>query len=205
MDHAEDLEAIAAVLAGDRDAYAVLVTRYQKPIFHLMFRMTGSYEDALDLAQETFIKAFENLHRFKKGKRFFPWLYTIGLNHSKNFLRTKKGDPIPLEEWDPGSDLDRSYSPQQEEVLCAQIDMRRLRSALDQLPFDYREAIVLRYHEELPMEEVAEALGITAGNARIRVFRGLRKLREILERGDHGRIEEKPSAAGLRLRFGAQP
>ena len=68
---ADDAEVISAVLEGEADAYSTLVLRYQQAVFNLMFRMTGSYEDATDLAQETFIKAYDQLHRFQKGKENF--------------------------------------------------------------------------------------------------------------------------------------
>jgi RNA polymerase sigma-70 factor (ECF subfamily) len=202
MDQADDRDVISSVLAGDTDAYAVLVERYQRPIFNLMLRMAGSREDAADLAQETFIKAFDQLHRFKEGKKFFPWLYTIGLNHSKNFLRSKRTELIPIEDVDSESGLD--YPGRQEDDLCARIDLKRLGRALDLLPLDHREAVVLRYHEELSVEEVAQALGITAGNARVRIFRGLKKLREILERDGHGRKEQGPAPLGVGLGLGCR-
>ena len=90
---ADDAQVIAAISDGDVNAYSTLVLRYQRAVFNLMFRMTGSYEDATDLTQETFIKAYDQLHRFQKGKKFFPWLYTIGLNHAKNFLSQQKNSP----------------------------------------------------------------------------------------------------------------
>lgn len=180
MDQWEDQRVISAVLDGETDAYAVLVKRYQKPIYNLMYRMTRSPEDASDLAQETFIKAFEQLHRFKEGSKFLPWLYTIGLNHSRNFLsRRKASKTVPLEECDPGSGLD--YPGQQEVGMCARLDYHHLRAALTELPTDYREAVVLRYHEECSMEDIASALRISLSGAKMRVHRGLKKLREILE------------------------
>lgn len=68
----DDSQLISAILEGDVNAYSTVVLRYQQAIFNLMFRMTGSYEDATDLAQETFIKAYEQLYRFQRGKKFFP-------------------------------------------------------------------------------------------------------------------------------------
>jgi RNA polymerase sigma-70 factor, ECF subfamily len=180
MEQEIDHQVVAAVLAGDTEAYAILVQRYQKPIYNMMYRMTGSCEDALDLAQETFIKAFEALHQFRQGSRFFPWLYSIGLNHSRNFLRRKKAQQtVCIDDCDVGSGLD--YPGQQEENLCALLDSQEIRNALDRLPVDYREALVLRYHEELSMEEIAAALEISLSGAKMRVHRGLGKLRKILE------------------------
>jgi RNA polymerase sigma-70 factor (ECF subfamily) len=189
MDHRSDQEAISAVLDGDPNAYAVLVERYQKPIFNLMYRMTCSCEDAADLAQETFIKAYEQLYRFREGERFFPWLYTIAINHSKNFLRRNKAAlNVPIDDCEPGSGLD--YPSQQEEKMCLRLDFQRLHKALDQLPFDHREALVLRYHEEIPVEEIAATLNLSESGVRMRVSRGLKKLREILFRDCHGNKEQ---------------
>lgn len=177
----DDAQAISAISKGDVNAYSILVLRYQKPVFNLMLRMTGSYEDATDLTQETFIKAYDQLYRFRKGKKFFPWLYTIGLNHARNFLRHKKLiNYVSLEgcEIDCGPD----YQGRQEDEICAKLDYEQLHAALDQLPSDYREAIVLRYHEGLSMENVAEALSLKLSAAKMRVHRGLTRLRDILEK-----------------------
>lgn len=179
MDQSDDQQVIAAVLDGNAEAYAVLVERYQKPIFNLMYRMTQSRADALDLAQDTFIKAYEQLHRFREGKKFFPWIYTIGLNRSKNFLREKKlKQTCSMEDFEPGSGLD--YPAQHEEVLCQRLDSQRVGRALHQLPMDYREALILRYQEDFSMEEIASTLGLSVSGAKMRVHRGLARLREVL-------------------------
>jgi RNA polymerase sigma-70 factor, ECF subfamily len=184
MDQASDHQVVFAVLAGDVDAYAALVQRYQKPIYNLMFRLTGSYADSLDLAQETFIKAYESLHRFRKGSRFFPWLYSIGLNHGRNFLRRNSIlQVVDLNDWEETSGLD--HPGQEEENLCVRLDAHEIHKALARIPVDYREAVVMRYHEELSMEEIATILQVSVSGAKMRVHRGLRKLREILEKGCH--------------------
>ena len=90
METSEEVDIIKSVLGGDRNSYVLLVDRYKTPIFNLAYRMTGSYEDASDLAQETFVKAFENLGRFDQEKKFFVWLYTIGLNLVRNHLKREQ-------------------------------------------------------------------------------------------------------------------
>ncbi|GLI35823.1 RNA polymerase sigma factor [Desulforhabdus amnigena] len=193
MNSSDDQEAISAVLAGDANAYAVLVERYQKPIFNLMYRMTGSHADALDLAQDTFIKAYEQLYRFEEGKKFFPWLYTIGLNRSKNFLRQRKvKQTYSIEDFDPGSGLD--HPSQQEDNLCDSLDSRLVQEAVQQLPVDYREAIILRYQEDFSMEDIAEALELSVSGAKMRVHRGIAKLREMLSDKRCGERNESQSA-----------
>lgn len=185
MEQPSDQEVVSAVLQGNVDAYAVLVKRYQKPIYNLMLRMTNSTADALDLAQETFIKAFEALDRFRKDSRFFPWLYSIGLNHSRNFLRRNKAHPkVDMDDREPGAAA--YYDADQKQSRCDRLDVMEIRDALSQLPVDYREAVLLRYREEFSMEEIAEALQISLSGAKMRVHRGLKKLREMLEKNGNG-------------------
>lgn len=182
MDREGEQEIISAVLSGKTEAYALLVARYQKPIYNLMVRMTGSLEDAADLTQDTFIKAFESLHRFQTGRKFFPWLYALGLNHSRNFLlkrKTSRERVVAIDDIETGSGLD--YPGQEEENQCVRLDLNRVRSALDRLPAEYREALILRYHQELPLEDVATALDVSLSAAKMRVHRGLKKLRAILD------------------------
>ena len=184
MDHLDDLKSISAVMGGNSNAYGALVQRYQKPIFNLMYRVTGSHEDAQDLAQETFIKAYEKLDQFRMGERFFPWLYTIGFNHARNFLR--RGKPVHTvsdQDCDEQSGLD--YPSQHEERMCSKIDFLRIYQALDRLPMDYREAVILHYHEGLSMEDIATALQLSLSGAKMRVHRGIRKLREMISEDNH--------------------
>jgi RNA polymerase sigma-70 factor (ECF subfamily) len=184
MDSSDDQQVIRAVMNGNVNAYSILVQQYQKPIFNLMYRVTGSYEDAKDLAQETFIKAYEKLDHFRMGARFFPWLYTIGYNHARNFVQ--RGKPFQQssdEDFENNSGLD--YPSQQEERVLAQIDFLRIYQALGQLPMDYREAVILHYHEGLSMVDIATALQLSVSGAKMRVHRGIKKLREIILGNDH--------------------
>jgi len=180
MDQLDDRQCICAVLSGEVNAYSAIVERYQKQIFNLLYRMTGSTADALDLSQEAFIKAYEQLHRFQQDKKFFPWLYSIAVNLAKNLLRSNRSraQRAGVDELEGCSNLD--YPQQQEEAMCNRLDNRLLYSAMLQLPPDYREAIVLRYQEGLSMEDIASALQISLSGAKMRVHRGLGKLREML-------------------------
>ena len=194
MEELEDQEAVAAILGGEVNAYASLVERYQRPVFNLMFRMTGSQEDARDLAQETFLKAYEKLEGFRSGNRFFPWLYAIGLNLARNFLRKNKlSRGLSRENWDQETGSD--YVTDEEQRLCSQLDSRRISLVLQKIPLDYREALILYYHEELSMEEVASALDLSVSGAKMRVHRGLKKVRDILFE-DHNERERVTSKMG---------
>ena len=179
MDHWDDQQVIAAILGGDVDAYGTLVRRYQKPIFNLMYRMTGSHADALDLSQETFIKAYDKLRLFKTDRKFFPWLYTIGLNHVRNFIRDSKSDPVSFSE-DFEEDAGFSMAYGMDDPLSVQIEAHHLEKALQRLPMEYREAVLLRYREEFSMEEIAEMLELSVSGAKMRVHRGLKKLRKMI-------------------------
>lgn len=180
MNLSDEQEIISAILGGNKDVYSVLVQRYQKPIFNLMYRVTRSYDDALDLAQETFIKAYENLNHFKRGARFFPWLYTIGFNHARNFKRRDRV-AVRLFSRDCEEEKIGLENPSQlEEQMCNQLDARHLDQALQRLPADYREAVLLHYREGLSMEDIAIALQLSNSGAKMRVHRGIKKLREII-------------------------
>jgi RNA polymerase sigma-70 factor, ECF subfamily len=164
------------ILSGNVNSYGLLVKRYQKPIYNLMLRMTGSEQDALDLAQETFVRAYEKLEKFDPSAPFFPWLYTMGLNLARDFLRRAKRSPVePYETEDSYStDID------QDDRLADQIDAQQVLEGLQTLPVDYREALLLRFHEGLSVSEVAYALGLSLSAAKMRIHRGLLRLRQLL-------------------------
>jgi len=189
MDPLSDQQIVTAVTDGDTEAYSVLVDRYQRPIFNLMYRMTRSHADAHDLAQETFIKAFEQLRRFNTDRRFFPWLYTIGLNHARNFLRKEKAMGVSFNGGDEEGYL-QDHPSGTEEAMCARLELKQVERALGQIPWDYREAIMLHFHEGFTMEEIASTLQLSVSGAKMRIHRGLEKLRGVIF-GDHHEREEK--------------
>ena len=90
MDQKADAEIVANVLKGDVQSYALLIEAYKGPVFNLAFRMTGSYSDADDLTQEIFIRAYQKLHQFDQDKKYFTWLYTLGINLIRNHLKKKQ-------------------------------------------------------------------------------------------------------------------
>ena len=183
MINSEENAIISSILAGDVDAFAVLVKRYQKPIFNLMLRITSCEEDAFDLTQATFIRAYEKLDRFKPSGRFFPWLYTIGMNLGRDFLRKRKTVGTKAEELYE-SQKSLSIESDQGESLINRLDAELVKEAIKELSLDYREAIILRFHEGMSMSEVALALGISVSGAKMRVHRGLLKLRTLLTAGE---------------------
>lgn len=164
------------ILSGDVNSYALLVKRYQKPIYNLMLRMTGSEQDAADLTQETFVRAYEKLERFDASASFFPWLYTMGLNLARDFLRRAKKSPIEFYE------LENSFSIEidQDDRFADRIEVQDVLEGLQKLPVEYREALLLRFHEGLSVTEVASALGLSLSAAKMRIHRGLSRVRQLL-------------------------
>jgi len=179
MDWKEQNEIITRVLGGDRSAYTQVVNRYKGPIFNLAFRMTGSYHDADDLTQETFLKAYVALGKFKGERKFFTWLYTISLNLIRNHLRGAKPAPEPLEALcssEPGSDFENP-----EGCAIRGEEFRLLDLCVRKLTPDVREAVVLRFHQGLSFEDIAEISGCSLSAAKMKVYRGLEKLRSLME------------------------
>jgi RNA polymerase sigma-70 factor (ECF subfamily) len=181
----DEQNCIDRVLRGEVNAFGTLVERYQKPIFNLMYRMVGSSDTAADLTQETFIRAYQKLERFHPGRRFFPWLYAIGLNLARDFVRKKPWDLERGFSVNPES-LSGCNSPgDQHDRMCESLEFLRLEKALDQLPVIYREALILRYHDEHSMRDIAAALNLSVSAAKMRVHRGLDMLREHYKGGTH--------------------
>jgi RNA polymerase sigma-70 factor (ECF subfamily) len=185
MDGKDEQRCIDRVLGGEVNAFGTLVVRYQKPIFNLMYRMVGSSDRAADLTQETFFKAYQKLDRFHPGKRFFPWLYAIGLNLARDFVRKNTRNPETRSTLNPESFSGCSSPGDQHDRMCESLEFLRLEKALDELPVIYREALILRYHDECSMGDIAAALNLSVSAAKMRVHRGLDMLREQYKGGTH--------------------
>ena len=185
MDNDEDQQIINRVLRGEANAFGTFVERYQKPIFNLMYRTVGSDDQAADLAQETFIRAYEKLEQFRPGKKFFPWLYAIGLNRARDFVRKNKARQKTHFYTERMTDPQEYHRHQ--ERLCDSLDFQKVEKALSMMPLTYREAIILRYHEELSIRDISAALQISVSAVKMRISRGLEMLRQILVGEDHER------------------
>jgi RNA polymerase sigma-70 factor (ECF subfamily) len=160
---------VQRVLDGDHDAFAAIVETYGKPVYNLMYRMTGNRNDADDLAQETFLRAFENLGRFDARRRFFPWLYTVALNVARNHCKRS-----PLALW---SNITVQACGNPESALQARCSRQQLQGCLNQLEPHEKEAVVLRYYQGLPFEEIAGILGISCSAVKMRVYRALKRIK----------------------------
>ena len=178
MDHDDEAQLIEDILDGEAEAYAVLVRRYQGPIYALMARMCKNREDASDLTQETFVVAYEKMHRFKTGSRFFSWLYAIGLNIGRDYLR-KRGH-IEVSSCDlPDGFIENLSSESSTDEVIGGIDACLILKAMDTLGIETREALMLRYQQGMPIKDISGVLGLSVSSVKMKISRGLEKLRVI--------------------------
>jgi len=176
MNKKQENEIIQSILNGDREKFALFVDKYKGPVYNLVYRLTGSSHDAEDLAQDTFIKAYKSLNSFKKKQKFFPWLYTIAMNLTRNHLKKKK--PLLVESFDH-LQTDKNNP---EQAVSKQQDAEALARYIQRLPVSLREAVILRYYFYLSFEEIARILCISLSAAKMRVYRGLEKLENLMNK-----------------------
>ena len=187
----EEAELIARTLAGDDGAFAELVEPYEAKVYNLAFRMCANREDAFDLAQESFLKAYRSLARFKGKASFSTWLYRIASNTCLDQLRRVKrtgprvslDDPIETASGTLQREVaDNTFEPEQL-ALRAEVGSE-IRAAVAQLPPDHRMAILLREFQQLSYEEIAQAMGCSTGTVKSRINRARSALRDRLAAGE---------------------
>ena len=172
---------VRKVLQGDVNAFEKLVTEYEKAVYAIAQRMTGNPEDAADMTQETFIKAYNSLGSFRGDSKFSVWLYRIANNVCLDFLRSRSRKPtvsLSVED-DEGEEtqLDVADESQSPELLLERgLTRDAVRRGLDTLPPDYKQILLLREIQGLSYEEIASALGIDLGTVKSRIFRARKKL-----------------------------
>ena len=183
-DHGDETTIIAQCLAGDRKAYAVLVERYKDLVHDLVYRMIGDAARAEDIAQDAFVKAYLSLKDFRGEARFSTWLCRIAMNRCKDMLRRARREVLMPGGPDAGTHVPDSVD--EGETPAATLERREreaiLHRALARLPMKYRAAVVLRHMEGMDFKAVGGVLGIAAGAAKVRTFRGREMLRRLLER-----------------------
>jgi len=178
MDKKIEAEIVAKVLKGDRRAYALLVEEYKSPIYNLAYRMTGNSEDADDLTQETFIRAYINLWRFDPKRKFFTWLYTISINLIRNHLKKVKNDDLLNRTKNIQYNENENQSP--EARIIATQESNKINLALLTLKYELRVMLIMKYQQELSFEEIAEITGKSVSAVKMRVYRGLEKLEQLI-------------------------
>ena len=175
MDQKNEAEIVARVLKGDRQSYALLVDEYKSPIYNLAYRMTGNLEDADDLTQETFIRAYQYLWRYDTSKKFFTWLYTLALNLIRNHFKKNKYNKSS-EELSANLLADKNPSPETELIETQEISVYLLR-----LEDESRALLIMKFYQGLTFEEIAQITGKSLSAVKMRIYRGLEKLKELLK------------------------
>lgn len=184
-----DSVAVARVKAGDGDAYRVLVDRHTRSVFRLAYRMTGNQQDSEDVVQETFLRAYKQLHRWEARSSFSTWLYRIAANYSLDLVRSRKrhGEVPMTESSAAGDDSPEmihalpSPSAGPERLLMSSEVQQTVTSTLNELSQQERTAFVLRHFEGQSIEEISAALGLSGNAAKHSIFRAVQKLRRALE------------------------
>ncbi len=176
----EDQALVAQTLAGRSDAFATLVERYDRAVYHLAYRTLRDVEEARDVAQEAFFKAYRSLRTFKPGAKFSTWLFAITYHACCDRLSRRKrfsNEELP-ERADP------SAGP--ENTAIAHDEAERLRQAIAALPEKYRTVITLYHLQGQQYDEIANVLGVPMGTVKTHLFRAKEQLRRILNQDTAG-------------------
>lgn len=190
-----DLHLVQRTVAGDQKAYGLLVLKYQRRIERLIGRMVRDVDLVPDLAQETFLRAYRALPKFRGDAQFYTWLYRIAVNTAKKAMVELSRNPVMTESalrgkddddetYVPGRELTTDETP--ETVIAAKEIAQAVNTAMDALPEDLRQAIVLREIEGMSYEDIAAAMDCPIGTVRSRIFRAREaisaKVKPMLER-----------------------
>jgi len=189
-----DEQLVAAFQGGDYSSFNLLVLRWDRKIQGAIYRILGSEDEARDLCQEAFLKAYRALPGFKGEARFSSWLYQIALNLCRDRIRRRKGRSFVS--WEEMNEVDShpDRGPSAFDAVESRDISRIVASAVASLPEEQREVIVLKEYQELTFLEIASVLGLPPSTVKTRLYRGLSQLRVLLER-QGVRREPAPAAA----------
>ena len=177
LTEADDRALVEAFRAGEREAFDVIVIRHRRNVYQLCYRFVNNHEDASDLAQDVFVRAFKGLQNFKGDASLATWLYRVAVNACLNRVSVKKPVTAPLE---AAAHVDaRLADPLQEVLRAERADV--VRRAIEQLPPKQRATLMLRVYQECSHEEIAAALGSTVGAVKANFFHALGNLRRLLK------------------------
>jgi RNA polymerase sigma-70 factor (ECF subfamily) len=177
-----DNEIISKVLNGDQQAYAALVNRYQSYVFTLALRFTKNREDAEEVAQDIFIKAYRALADFKGNSKFSTWLYTIVNNTCITFLRKKRLDTYSLDKEGVFEVADSQDSGLRANLVEQKSRVAMVNEAIKMLNTDDAEIITLFYKSEQSLDEISQILGLETNTAKVRLHRARTRLKEKMEK-----------------------
>ncbi len=168
---------VRACLDGQREAFDIVVERHRRAIYQLCYRFVGNHEDASDLAQEVFLRAYRGLKNFKGDASLATWLYRIAVNVSLNRVTAKS---VPTEPIDARDHVQHGEPDPAERVVRAERNAR-VRAAIARLPRKQRVTLILRVYHDMPHQEIAAIVGTSVGAVKANFFHALRNLKRILE------------------------
>lgn len=170
---------IEEVLAGDRNAYSVLVERYKDKVFSLVFRILKDYELTQEVAQDIFVKAYISLKKFRKDSSFSTWIYRISYNSAISETRKRKVKNFSFDD-SLLIGLSRMESEESSEGLRMEEDQKKLNSAINELLPEEKAIINLYYFEEKAISEISEITGLGQSNVKVKLHRLRKKLKELI-------------------------
>lgn len=186
-EQARDAELVAKCQRGDTAAFNELVTKYRNKVYSTIFNLVRNEDDAWDLTQETFLKAWRNIAGFRSQSSFFTWIYRIATNVTLDWLRKKQiasgvefDDAVEITAIAPGAATAPRIAPLPHQQLQNREIQSRIEASLAQLSAEHRMAVVLREVEGLSYEEIAEASSCTVGTVMSRLFYARKKLQTLL-------------------------
>lgn len=192
-----DEEIIEKIKAGEVELFEEIVSRYQRKLVNYIYRMISNFESAMELCQEVFIKVYSSLDKYNPEYKFTTWVHRIASNATIDWMRKKKIDAFSLDagDYDDGPSLSNQLSTDEltplENLEMAQLQSR-IEAAIEELPFIYKQLIILRHINELSYDEIANAVDLPLGTVKNRIFRGREMLKAKLSgemkgtRGSHG-------------------
>jgi RNA polymerase sigma-70 factor, ECF subfamily len=173
---ADDRTLVDGCLAGDTACFDVLVERHRRQVYHVCYRFAGNHEDASDLVQEAFIRAYRALHTFKGESAFATWLYRVTVNVCLNRKAARQNPVEPLD----ARDREDVASERQDGAVLRKERAAEVRAAIARLPPKQRATMILRMYHELPHDQIAAILGSSVGAVKANFFHALANLKKLL-------------------------
>lgn len=180
----EDQALIERILAGDARGFDRLVDKYKKRIYYLAYRMTRDHDSADELAQESFVRAYQAMPGFRPGRSFYTWIYRICVNLSINFLKRERHSVSADFLRESGIQVDLAGESNQLERLIASEQAAIVKKALNTLPADQKAVFILKTYDDMSYEQMAEVMDCSIGTVMSRLFRARHKLKKALEAAD---------------------
>lgn len=179
----EDSALIARFLSGDATAFDALFRKYQDYVYHILYGIVGSTEEARDLTQEVFLQVYRSLPRFRQSARFATWLYRIAVNRGVDAARgSRRWKFLPLVQDNSAQEHTADENTEPEFVFEQQMERDEIQITLQGCPLSHRDILVLRYYRELSIEEIAETLECSLAAAKVRLHRARKVFKEQYER-----------------------